>query len=166
LEQLGPFSSLTSVGALYLAVDNSLESLDGLSTLTAVTDGNVILGHSDPCHLYGISSLITNLHGLEGITELTNLTIYGLINVTTLNGLHNLTSVQNLKVAGNGFASFESLTALKTVGDLEIGWKGDMEYGEYVGGNLTNRGLNDRSLDEPYPWSDATRAHSARTNPY
>jgi hypothetical protein len=66
------------------------------------------------------------------------LTIYGLNNLTTLDGLHNLTSVQNLKVAGNGFASFESLTALKTIGNLEIGWKGDGEYGEYMGGNLTS----------------------------
>ena len=127
IESLEGLESLTTIGEGFGISDNAtLTSLAGLENLTSV-GGNFWIGHP---HVRGNHAL-TSLSGLNNLTSIGgNLYIYGNAVLTSLTGLENLTSiVRDLYIDGND--ALTSLTGLDNLtsidGDLEIG--NIIEYG-------------------------------------
>ncbi|NEZ04268.1 hypothetical protein G4Y73_08940 [Wenzhouxiangella sp. XN201] len=110
LINLDGLSGLASVYWIEINSNQALTSISGLSNLGSV---------SGPLILHGNTSL-TNVTGLEGVTNLTGgaLFLMGNDNLSDLSGLSNLTNITaSLAIRNNGsLATLDDLTALESVG--------------------------------------------------
>jgi len=115
LDSLPHFKNITVLDYLILK-DNSLKSINGLSTLKSVRYGLTIENNVNLIDLKGLeqlevsgnlniigNSLLTDLKGLKGLTKATiNIAIMSNENLTGLSGLENLKTIEGwISIAGN-----------------------------------------------------------------
>ncbi|NII83185.1 hypothetical protein [Pedobacter sp. SG908] len=138
LTDLKGLDSYTMTNAGEFRVDNcaSLRSLDGIESMIYCYDGLAIMNNpllndlkalrnlkGTTGIIIGANSTLTNLNGLEGLTqvgigdlEYAGITLQGNPLLTSLEGLRNISKCGNLNINGN--ASLRSLNGLNALSEL------------------------------------------------
>ena len=168
-ELLGTSQLHTVIGHVAIAGNPSLQTLDGLDSLRAVSGEVLIQGNDGLVDLAPLGKLVrgdltivsndfmTDLHGLQEMTTAPGtITVAGNPELISLRGLDGLTTSSfTISIRGNPqLASIEALRGLETAGNLTIADNADLSSIELpalsaVDGQLaieSNRGLRAISL--------------------
>ncbi len=167
-------NNLASVGDLYIIANQNLSSLEGLDSLSSISN-SLKIGGTNPDLFEGNESL-TDLSALENLTSIGNVLVIGENNaLTNLSGLDNVSIGGNLNISNNlnlSSCDAESIcNFLENGGDATIednapGCNSEEEVEEACGIVSTEEAFAGKEsiLMFPNPATDFLKIHFPETN--